>query len=83
MGAWPFPGTMGGNPMRNFGMLIAATAATTLGAGSANAAALDYTALTGAIDAQTIALAILSVGGLMVVPRLARMGVNWIKGSVK
>lgn len=45
--------------------------------------ALDYSTLTGAVDGSTIALAILAVGALMIVPRLARAGANWIKGSVK
>lgn len=68
--------------MRN---LVAAVAASTAVAAPAFAAGTgpDFTSLTSGVDVSTLVTGLLAVGAIMVGPRLARMGINWIKGSVK
>ncbi len=67
-----------------YGALVAASAA---GAAPAFAQTTptgpSFTSLTSAIDASTLVTGLLAVGAVMIAPRLARMGINWIKGSVK
>ena len=44
---------------------------------------MDFTTLTAAVDVSTVVTALLAVGALTIGPRIARMGINWIKGAVK
>lgn len=64
-------------------LVLAAVAATPFAAGPAFAAGTDYSSLTGAVDATALVTGLLAVGAIMIGPRVARMGINWIKGSVK
>lgn len=43
---------------------------------------MDFSALTGAIDVSTVATAIIAVGALIIVPRVAAFGVRWIKRMI-
>lgn len=44
--------------------------------------ALDFSPLLSAVDEQTLVIALLAVGAIMIAPRVARMGVDWIKVSI-
>jgi hypothetical protein len=46
------------------------------------ATAIDLSPLTGAVDGTIITSAILAVGGVLILPRLAKMAIRWVKGSV-
>ena len=46
------------------------------------ATAIDLSPLTGAVDGTVITSAILAVGGVLILPRLAKMAIRWVKGSV-
>tara|TARA_A100001391_G_scaffold177171_1_gene140807 strand:+ start:400 stop:549 length:150 start_codon:yes stop_codon:yes gene_type:complete len=46
-------------------------------------AVMDFSSLTAAVDVAAVTTALLAVGALTIGPRIARMGINWIKGAVK
>ncbi|WP_271298911.1 hypothetical protein [Sphingomonas sp. CV7422] len=72
--------------MRNIGLTLAAAAASIAGTAPAFAQAAtgpDFTSLTNSVSPTTLVTGLLAVGAVMIGPRLARMGINWIKGSVK
>lgn len=69
--------------MRKLGAALAVASMGLAGAANAQtASAVDLTPLTGQVDGSVITTAILAVGGVLILPRLAKMAIRWVKGSV-
>jgi len=68
--------------MRKFGLAAIAASMAAAGPAFAQTAGVDTSSLTGAVDGTVITTAILAVGALMITPRLAKMAIRWVKGSV-
>ena len=44
---------------------------------------MDFTAMTGAVDATTIVAGLLAIGAVLILPKAAAWGVRTIKGLVR
>jgi hypothetical protein len=44
---------------------------------------MDFTSLTGAVDASTIVTALIAIGAVLVLPKAAAWGVRTIKGLIR
>lgn len=51
-------------------------------AGAANAAATDFSSLTGAVDFSTVATAILAIGALLAVPAVVKKGTRIVLSMI-
>lgn len=44
---------------------------------------MDFTSMTGAVDAATIVTALLAIGAVLILPKAAAWGVRTVKGLVR
>lgn len=53
-----------------------------IGAGGANAAGVDFSSLTGAVDFSTVGTAILAIAALLVVPAVVKKGARLVLSMI-